>query len=186
MSKSKNPTIKVSDILSRRFCNFGWREMIDHFGNLQEDDEIDVVKLLEWGKHIDWFIDEKLINLLHQDLVISYAHPQEITYFAQYVRGADIARLEDAVIASKNPHEIQWFAQYVDGASITKLEDGIIACGNPHEIRHFAEYVRGANFEKLEDAFIALADIEHIRWFAKYVKGANKTKLNRAIQALTT
>ena len=151
MPKSKYPPIKVSEILDHDPCEEGWEKAVEHFGDLQKNDELDIFDLLEWGEHICWLMNEKLINLSHQDAIIAYADPGIIRMFAEYVEGADI----------------------------DKLEDAIIACADAQHIRFFADYVQGANMDKLENALTNLGDVYEIKMFLEYVKNSDKTKLKK-------
>ena len=127
MSKSKYPPIKVSDILRFNFSEYAWRETINRFGNLKNDDELDAVDLLKWGRYTYWLIHTNLINLSHQDAVILYANPQEITFFADRIKGADIAKIEDTIIDCANIDQMRFFAKHIKGANKARLNKAIKA-----------------------------------------------------------
>lgn len=55
----------------------------------------------------------------------------------------------EAVINSKLAEFIYYFARYIKGANIKKLEDGIIKTQNIEYIHYFARDIKGANKERL-------------------------------------
>ena len=139
------------------------------------------------GKDINYLIERNIINI--DDItneVIGFGNLEYIYNFAYYVRGANIAKLEDAIINKKDARYIYSFAKIVKGANIVKLEDAIINSNNSMYIYYFAKNMKGANIVKLEDAIINTNDSMYIYYFAKNVKGANIniTKLTDAIMMI--
>ena len=73
------------------------------------------------GKDINYLIERNIINI--DDItneVIGFGNLEYIYNFAYYVRGANIAKLEDAIINKKDARYIYSFAKIVKGANIVK------------------------------------------------------------------
>ena len=72
------------------------------------------------------------------------------------------------------------FAEYIRGANIKKLEEAIIETRDGENIYKFARDIKGVNIKNLEDAIIETGDVNFIYYFAIDIKGANIIKLNNA------
>ena len=90
------------------------------------------------------------------------------------------------VIETKNSRHIFYFALFMDGVNIKKLENAIIETKDAEYIYYFARYVKGANIEKLENEIIETKDAEYIYYFARFIKGANMYKCLYKIKELNS
>lgn len=67
-------------------------------------------------------------------------------------------RLEDAVINKKNVRGMYYFARYVKGSSVDKIQNAIIDSFNPEILYYFTQNVKGADFNKSMEAVYELED----------------------------
>ena len=137
------------------------------------------------GKDINYLIERNIINI--DDItneVIGFGNLEYIYNFAYYVRGANIAKLEDAIINKKDARYIYSFAKVVKGANILKLEDAIINSNNAMYIYYFAKNVKGANINitKLTDAIMMIGNYEYICLIREYLKQSKINKKNSLLE----
>ena len=136
------------------------------------------------GKDINYLIERNIINI--DDItneVIGFGNLEYIYNFAYYVRGANIAKLEDAIINTNDSMYIYYFAKNVKGANIniTKLTDAIMMIGNYENICLIREYLKQRKINKKN----SLLELVHNNGIAvkengegvqKLVKSNNKSK----------
>ena len=137
------------------------------------------------GKDINYLIERNIINI--DDItneVIGFGNLEYIYNFAYYVRGANIAKLEDAIINKKDARYIYSFAKVVKGANIVKLEDAIINTNDSMYIYYFAKNVKGANINitKLTDAIMMIGNYENICLIREYLKQSKINKKNSLLE----
>ncbi len=80
------------------------------------------------------------MNILH---IIDNATNEYITNG----RNADFVAKENEIIDSQNMMYVYWFARYVEGADIDKLQSIILQNGSMEECYYFVKYVKDAQFK---------------------------------------
>lgn len=112
-----------------------------------------------------------------QRVVLQSNDPKYLTFFARFIKNADIKALQKALFACSEDSKLYYlcqFARFIPQANIKKIQELIVKSNDAHAAHIFLKYIKEASPDKLKKIILTSGKPRYLYYLAKRLSSAKE------------